>query len=564
MAGNLKFLLISAPYEEDSTGAGIIDRRRIYPGTGGGSDRVSKMEINQSNMDGAPTITGFDSQIESVPILRGSDRTFRIKPNRLKVNIPLKGLTAAQALAIHKMWSVSKPVAFHPWYDESTWWMSTFGGFESGAGCAEIGWNGSAMLGRRSLGDYCPSRWSGADGWIVNPPTTELLKRSPGMIGHAAMIESKRTNLVPTSNPTLTGSDAAKITVITTPLSNNALTPGWVLHCITAGAAGGYATIPAITLTAGTRYCASVWAKGVGQLQLKAVHSSTANGTPTDLEPGRWQRVFVEWVQGGTTMTLRVKPNIAGSVCIITAVQVEAEGFYGSYLDPAVTAPTIPDTLHITEAMGRGGDLTIAVWSQRFPLTPTGRRYFFSAYDSGAGAEMYAYVEASTVYLQMMNISTSGAIAGTPFGNWEQWVFVTRGDDTETPGTGKSVQEIWNNGTLLIRSEITAPGAAAYSSYAAGLYVGSDLGLASPQGRAFDSAIDRFRVDLRTWTQQDIEDDYETLRQPAIQALLAQTQGRLFVFSKIPDSFKSGIFTDGMDGVVTLEQISHVPAGLVS
>lgn len=552
MAGQYHFKLVSSPYNIDTGGNGLIDERRIWPHGGLGYE-YAEADLGAH----VPVIGGFTTGVVSDDLLRsGQLRAFRINPDRIGLAVNLDYLTGSAIRDLYRVWQLGKPVAFTPWWDQWTLWCSTFGQLEPGAGIAEIGSNlATNITPRLAGGDLYTARYDHQDkGWLTRLAVGEKVKLVPGMIGNAILLERKATNRAAANPSWSTGGNAF---VRTADDGNNDM--GHTKFFYSDGGATATASLTQTGLTNGVRYTAYVWAKGTGQLRI--IGGST-NGTMVTLSPNKWQLVWVTWTSSGTSQTITLAPNIGsgvGCLATFTSLQVEEGDTPTSYMDPAITPPTQADELKIpTGQLGRSVDLTIAMWVRR-TYSPAGAfKYLWSSNDGGVDA----YIRQSTtniIEVNLINTLMATTNLGAPTGAWEQ-IVVTRAFNTSNQRLESAV---YHNGVLKV-SASTSPPVSSYqvSTFPNGMWIGSDRGLVSPNNYGWDQPIDRFRVDGRAWTLQDVEDDYELHRRDAIRGFLAHTQGRLFRFTNVPQRFRAGIHPDAMMGTLQLEQVGVIPAGI--
>lgn len=553
MAGGLHFKLVSAPYQIDSGGNGLVDERRVWPHGGLGYE-YAEVDLGAQ----VPVIGGFTSGVQNDELLRtGLSRSFRILPDRIGLAVDLSYIAGNTLRDLYRVWQLGKPVAFTPWYDQYTLWMSTFGQLEPGAGVAEIGSNlAASYVPRLAGGDLYTARYDHQDvGWLTRLATGEKIKFVPGMIGNGILLERKSKNWAP-ANPTW--SVGGNAFVRSADDTNNDM--GHSKYFYSDGGGTSTATVSISGLTNGVRYTASIWAKGTGKM---LIGGGATSGPLVTLDPKKYQIVWVTWVSSGTSQTITLSPDIGGGLgCLasFSSLQVEEGDTPTSYMDPAITAPTQADELKIpTGQLGRSVDMTIACWFRRkYTSAISDAKYLLSAKD---GATDYFITLHTTNIIRQNIIGTTIATSdlGAPTGAWEQLV-ITRQFNTSNQ---RLESALYHNGVLKQSASLAPPVTSAQvTTFPNGMYIGSDRGLNTVTNKGWDQPIDRFRVDGRAWTLQDVEDDYEMLRRPGIRAFLAHTQGRLFRFTNVPPRFRGNIDPDTMMGVVQLEQTGVIPAGV--
>ena len=551
MAGEIKFKLVSAPFQADTAVGGLIDERQIWANGGEGYE-YAEVDLGAES----PRITGFTSGTRYSAMLRtGTARSFRLKPDRIGLSITSKRWAEPATHDIYKLWQTGKPIAFTPWWDQYTLFCATFGQVDIDAGIVEIGDNDAAYLTPRLAtgGDYPTSRYDKNDvGWLRQLASGEKAKLVPGMIGNAIILEAARTNLA-VKTPVWT--DAGDNFTQTADDGNVASLQSWFLY----GPAGGPdgSTSPLTGLTPASEHVISVWIKGTGEFSIGVVGHGSTEYT---LDPDKWIRAFHKFTPDNPGEDAFVGGDVGGAnPCMGTfsCLQVELGDTPTSYMDPDITPPTTPDSLKINSALGRSAEMTIVVWLRR-DVPPSGNfKYLMSANDT---ADYHILIGTSNaISFNLINSIGVTAGLGAPTGAWEQIVVTRR---LKSDGSVEAV--CYHNGAELATASVAAASvdAQTISTFPNGMYIGSDLGLTSPNNYGLDMPLDRFRVDGRAWTLQDVEDDYELLRRDGIRAFLAHTAGRYFRFTNVPGGFYANVNPDALAGAIQLEQVGVNPAGV--
>jgi len=544
MAGSIKFKLVTAPYLKDS-GAGVIDERQIWPNGGAGYEYV-EADVGSE----PPRITRFNSGVVSVPILRsGQARSFRTGPDEIGMVISSKRWSGSTLAQLFKLWQLGKPVAFTPWWDQFTVWCSTFGSLDPGCGVTEIGQNSAATIIPRAPGyDYYPSRFDKDDiGWIMPLGTTDLAKFVPGMIGNAILLESKTRNLM-ALNPT-TSPFGAPILTSVNPGNTEVCTFKTVFmpsgnHLVTTFVSG---------LTIGVQYVQSIWARGAGTIAL--VLSGGSAGAYVTLSPGKYMRVWQQFTATATSHTLYIthdQGTSTGAMFSFGCWQLEAGDYPSSYMHPSAN-PSVPDVLNVASPIGRSPDLTIATWVRRTFDPVSNYRYLWSSSD--VGVDYFSLIGPGPTLGTSMDgfIPTTYSIPAAT-NSWEQFVFTREYVGAPTYQVRFTV---YRNGALL--GAVNRPATASSLTKFPGMWIGSDYAITGPKYLGLQMPMDRFRIDSRAWTLQDVENDYVTFKDAGVRAFLSQTAGRLFQITTIPGSFGANVDPSAMMGSVQLEQVGTIP-----
>lgn len=551
---SISLKLMTAPRLVDADADGIYEKRVVLRGGGRGYDDTAEIDIGAN----VPEIVGLQSGLQSVEIARGQDRTFRTTPDRLTIRIDMSEITGEDLQALHRTYVNGRALAFHPWYDPSTWWMSTFGGQSRRGFLAEIGYNASDMLTPRNADDYVARR---GNGYLSKLPDGEVAKMVPGMIGNAILLERESLNEFSTVTPGMVAGGNA--VADDSGGGNNPLTNAHAVHLPDDAGVSKVAITPSQTIVSADHYILSCWARGEGSLLVNAYEAGPAThnrGTAVALDPNRFQRVYAAWQPGSVLLEPRLEASGAEVYAEVSGWQLENMTALGtanreqptSFADIAGTPTGRADELLISDAMPVGGGRTLVFWVLR--ADPSARCQCFHA-----STNFFGYIIPGTsdqVSYDLMGTGLKSVVLPDPSGEWEQFVFMVRKGRT---GTGLE-EAVYHNGQLL-HSFQAATGTGVLPDFdPLGIRIGTtntgDYGMSFP--------LDRARIDARPWSDAEVAADYAVLREPGIQAFLAQTQGRFFKITRAPGAFLAGIFVDRMEGEIVLEQVGVCPMGLVS
>ena len=550
---SLPWRIVTGPRFIDQDGDGVYEKRIVHRGAQGGGPETLEVALG----DTSPEILDWQPGTVETEGLRGSSRVFRLRPDRVRLRVPLDYITGASVQTLYRILSLGRPVAFTPWWGPETIWASGFSGIEEGGMLAEIGHNSPSMLTPRSDGDYHAPE---GDGWLRLATGAKLV---PGLIGRALLLERDTLNVMPSDTYTPAAGVSSRFELTGEPNGG----PTSMVSCYIPDTDYIDLVSGGLTLAATTNYVASIWAKGEGSARLVATNSLVAvtNGATVTLDPGRWTRIHVAFLTVGTGEGLSLEADGSEVRCTYGAVMVEKEvgtqnrNRPSSYQAVGATVTGDSDKLFINAPVWTGGGFTLALWMLRD--NPSDRGQIFSARDNSVN--YYAYLSASGGHQMFYNLMGGAsndrtATLPAPSGTWEQFVFVVR----KGVSSAGMEQALYHNG-LLIDTDHSPAGSENLPDFSDGWYIGGAFSPISTGDFGLNFPLDCLRMDARAWTQADVTADYAMRREAAITAMLTMTQGRLFRIASAPKRFMAGIFTDRMEGDLILEQVSHITPGVL-
>lgn len=542
------FKLVTAPQAEfDSANPGLVNRRTMW-GNKFGFDESMEILLGPD----APFIPEVGAVRDRSLVssrLRGPARVARPLNSLKRIRIQVEAWTGVEWAVLDKIMATQRLVAFHPVWDKWTWWASSFGNPENDQGLAEVGDTPVSGYVKRARRESVPSRWG--TGALVEETTNQVpgvVKLVPGLIGHAILLESGGQNYANTAQhwgtPTGPGEQENASDGPASSITSDYLRIP----------AGEKSVFPATSSRPSGDYAGSCWVRGQGTVFLQAF---TGVGTFTGDEvvlTDEWQFIEVSWTQGSPSIVAAeiVEHTTTDEAMVhVSAPQVE-DGLFPTSIMQAGIGLKNADELKITDSLNSGAGLTFLFWYKTGHATHLQDIFFLSWEDGGADR----YIRKNGVNYQT-NIGGTSVTGISSIGNnvWTQLAVVFR----MLPATGPAVQ-VYENGKLKstgIQTALTFPVADA------GLYVGSDRGLGTPANLGLNLPLDSVRIDSRAWSTQELLDDYEMRTDAGVAAFLAHTAGRLFRVGSVPKGFR-GPFTDQVIGDLVLEEVSHIPAGLVA
>jgi hypothetical protein len=317
--------------------------------------------------------------------------------------------------------------------------------------------------------------------------------------------------------------------------------------------AGDEAFFPATSSRPSGDFIASCYVRGDGKIKINFQGFDGTIQSPEVTLTAAWQKVEVPMTTtaAGVTQISAVESTATDVALLHISAPMIEDGLYAtSYLQAGLGAG-VADKLFINDQIpGAGGGMMFIFWYKALPVRDD--TVYFASWRDGS----------SNRYIRMRNGAYETNIAGTVFnpsssatpGEWTQIIFRLE----ITAGTAFKIRA-FENGAGIGGGTQSAPSGPIGD---AGIYIGSDLGLGSPGDIGLNTPLDACRIEMRAWTDQEILDDYTMRTDPGIQAFLQQTAGRLFQITGVPSGFR-GPFTDEIVGDITLEEVAHVPAGLV-
>ena len=492
----------------------------------------------------------------------GNAVLYQLGRPKKQLSIDLSHVSAAKLATVLAMLRSGRPLAVGAWYDDSTHWMSHFGGVDGrlGYGVAQVGYNASTMGVRRDLAaaDYVQHPYAGAN-VLLRPATAPyvLPKIVPGMIGGALLCETNRFNRavrrVATVGAPIFSVVGSAQTVVTSVLDS-------CLVSLTAATQILY--LPYTGVAASTHYCKSVtetgvltgnantvtvWARGSGSFQMAWYQSGTQVAISNSLQlTDDWQPFSLTFTPS-TTGEVRLFCDVAGgsgsAQMQVACYQIE-DGAGGTSFMDYTSAGTNGDCLQIVDSPAPAG-LTYAAWFKY--RNDNDVKYLFSM--SGTGGNYYLTVQGTTVTFNFGASSIQATISSALAGTWVQLVLTIGGGATTLV---PAVAKVYINGAQANQGDIQYPLQVPSGSTDNTLYLGSSRALGS--GLGFNMPLDSFRIDERPWTAAEVLDDYALRSDAGMQMFLSQVQGRYFK-ADLTSSPAAGVFTDVHDGDLSLREI---------
>lgn len=456
-------------------------------------------------------------------------------------------LDEAQLEALDRMLASQRPWAVGAWFDDSTHWMSHFGGGggESGgtsgvnfSGLGEVGDTDSENISRRSLEDFAPDPFVGDQ----RPSKRDLTaagantpKIVPGMIGGAILLETNRANVATKRVAsgsggiwTATGSNAlAQRCLAGSPASPLTGNTEYIQLAHDSGAS--YVQSASQTVTSGQPYCISVWARGTGQFILGAYQSGTLQvGIGSGELSYQWRRVTLTgYTASASSMTVRMiaESNSGGKPAQFEVWGLQIENGYGpcqSFMNYNVVPSGAAefDGIYTSDQLHWGG-YTFVFWLQW--RNDQDRKFLYSV--ENGGVNHYAEIQGTTItfyYNGANNIATS-VTAPAP-GTWVQVGITFRSGLT---GANKATCAIYFNGALALESQVTAA-TGLNGTTQNSFYIGCSQGTGPTPQLALMMPLDACRLDERCWTAQEFADDYALRTDTGYKNLMRFIQGRYF------------------------------------
>ncbi len=450
-------------------------------------------------------------------------------------------LTLAQVEALNRMMDSGRPWAVGAWFDDSTHWMSHFGGsgFEGAAfnGLGEIGDTDSDTCLRRDQTDYAPDPFVGDQRLSQRPQTSygrNTPKIIPGMIGGAILLESARANLAVRrkasgANGVWTAVSSATVqrSVVGTILEPQS---GQTEYAILPADGGtSYIKSGTQTVTNGLPYCISVWVRGTGQILLGAYEAGSpkvAIGS-TALDH-RWRRLTLTGYSAtAASMEVRIRAEVAGggipAAVELFGLQIEqGNGPCASFMDYATVPSLLVDGVQTSDQLAWTG-YTFVFWLKW--RNDNDVKILYSV--GNAGTDHYAYIQGSAIALVYKTGSQKTFFPSAPADNsWAQIGITYRSGLT---GSNKATVALFINGAQIGEQEISdAVGLNGNAPNNNIFYVGCDMGLATPTYKALMLPLDSGRLDERVWSAQEFADDYELRTNAGYQRLMNLVEGRYF------------------------------------
>ena len=541
------FKLVTAPQAEfDSSNPGLVNRRTMW-GNKYGFDESMEILLGP-DAPFIPEVNAVRDRTVVAARLRGPARTARPLNALKRIRISVEAWTGVEWAALDKIMTTQRLVAFHPVWDKWTWWASSFGNPINDQGLAEVGDTPVSQYTRRADREQGPSRFG--TGALVEATSGQIpaaVKLVPGFIGHAILLESGGQNYANTAShwgtPTGPGeqqnaSDGPSASITADYLRLPA---------------SAFSTFPATSSRPSGDYAASCWVRGQGTITLQAFTGvGTFKGSDVILTDD-WQLAEVSWNQGSASViAMRLVEEDANEAMVHASCPQVEDGLFPTSIMQAGIGLKTADELKITDDLNPGAGLTFVFWYKTGPATHL-QDIFFASWEDG-GADRYIRKNGVNYQTNIGGTSVSGI---SSIGNnvWTQLAVVFE----MLPATGPSVR-VYENGvhkSTGIQTALTFP------IGDAGVFIGSDRGLGTPAELGLNHPLDSVRIDSRPWTAQEILDDYEMRTDAGVAAFLAHTAGGLFRVASVPKGFR-GPFTDQVIGDLVLEEVSHIPAGLVA
>lgn len=450
-------------------------------------------------------------------------------------------LTLAQMEELNRMLDSGRPLAVGAWFDESTHWMSHFGGqgFEASvsAGLGEIGDTDYDTCLRRDNTDYAPDPFVG-DQRLSQRPQTVLSKNTPkivpGMVGGAILLESARANIAVKRKAasgsgiwTTAGNAIKQRCLVGPPIEPQAGQTEYII--LPYDGSTSYVKSGTQTVVAGLPYCISIWVRGTGQILLGAYEGGAAQVLlGSGVLDHRWRRLTLTgYTAGSTSMEVRIRAELTGggTPAAIETFGLQIEQGYGpcaSFMDYSTAPTTRGDGIQTSDQMVWTG-YTFIFWLKW--RNDNDEKYLYSV--GNAGTNHYALIQGTAIALVYKTGSQKTFFITPPTdGSWVQIGITYRSGIT---GANKAAVSCFVNGVQIGQQEISdAIGLNGNEPSNNIFYVGCDIGLASPTYKALMMPLDSGRLDERVWSAQEFADDYALRTNPGYQRLMNLFEGRYF------------------------------------
>jgi len=516
----------------------------------------------------AISVEADDPNTVEVPVYGGDPRFYPNGLPRRRLGVDVSAVDVASLRVLYRMLRSGRAVSVGAWHDDSTLWMSRFGGQaldgDAFVGVAEVGDCAAGQVARRSVLDYVPSPMAGAN--LVRSVAADAYsnprpKIVPGMIGSAISLCGARRNLAaprfPTTGTPVFTKVGSTLGGVNAYLRHNFLkaVPGEAYTIPYSSPFNDGVEVPSTTISASTRYTISVYARGQGAVTLAAMNGFSVIGQQTHNLADDWQRLAVEFTSQGGQTAVRFRVSSAGAGATVQLAGLQIEAGYGTtdFLDSGA-ALTTADAVLIRET------LPASAWSMVWWVkhrTDNNTNVLFST-NLGASGDVFAYVQSDVLTLTVGSLVVSRTLPAGLAGQWVQ-LAVVFGGAMSSGSTARAA--LYCNGQLL-GSVANGAGLNFYpaASTQHTTYLGSDAGLGSPSGAGLNMELDRFRLDARAWTAADVAADYRRLTDPGIAGLLEVLEGRYFRASA---SFNPrGPFLDSLFQRLTLTEVGVARAGV--
>jgi len=563
-----------APLRDDSYGYRASNLLGQYSGTfneaHGESDGV---ELDSGIVSFDPDTPGT---IEN-KLLDGTGRVNRVSLPERNVTIDVSGLDAAEWSRLDRLLATGRPLALGAWFDSSTRFMSHFAGIDKHfKGVAEVGrcHNGQVQRRDQQYGDALSDLWphdiggyNTMRGSVYDADGNIIPKIVRGMIGNAILLESPAWNGFATSTPgsgaTLwpnnSGAGHTDVRTLATfyrPLPGG----GWVDHiaigCNNAGeryVESADFVLPDVTGLGLAGYCPAILARGSGTFRLQWISAGSVINADVFNLSDQVQIIPLFNCPGGAGDTRRLRIS-AGSSAGTSGVNMEC---FGRMLVPGQLIPTAwprattfpspieSDGITVDDVPPWAG-YTVVVWF-RWNLQDS-QNALYSV--EGLGHRHWLFWRGLDLFFERDDGSTdtvTDCFLGVDENEWVQVVMTSEASD-ESPYWYK--RSYYVNGVLFntrkdsVNTEVLASTGA--HSFKIGHGGGEDYWAAN-------APMDAFRLDGRVWTAAEVAKDYETRKDPGMQAILQKCQGRYFVLTHSMDP--QAVFYDKMKGLVRLRQV---------
>lgn len=257
----------------------------------------------------------------------GNSVLYQLGLPKKRLTIDLSHVATSRLATLWKMLRAGRPLAVGAWFDESTHWMSHFGGVDSrlGYGVAQIGYNASTMGVRRDLNaaDYIPHPYAESN-VLLRPNTAPyvLPKIVPGMILGAILCETnrwnravRRTQSVGAPIFTAVGSAQAVATSVLDSCLASVNTTTQILYLpyhLSAASTHYVETQTETSVLTANPNTATVWARGSGTFQMAWYQTTTQIAISGSLTLTKdWQPYTLTFTPT-TTGKLRLFCDVAG------------------------------------------------------------------------------------------------------------------------------------------------------------------------------------------------------------------------------------------------------------
>lgn len=492
----------------------------------------------------------------------GNAVLYQVGRPKKQLSIDLSHVSALKLATVWAMLRAGRALAVGAWFDDSTHWMSHFGGVDAraGYGVAQIGYNASTMCVRRdaAAADYIQHPYAGAN-VLLNRSNSPYVspKIVPGMIGGALLCETNRFNravrrVATVALPIFSVVGSAQ-TVVTSVLDSClvSLTANTqILYLPYTGVAASTHYAKSVTETGvltGNANTVTVWARGSGSFQMAWYQSTTQVAISGSLLLTEdWQPYSLTFTPS-TTGEVRLFCDVTGgsgsAQVQVACYQIEDGAGGTSFMD--YTSPgTNADCIQITDSPAPTG-LTYAAWFKY--RNDNDVKYLFSM--GSTGGNYYLTIQGTTVTFNFGAASLSGTLSGALAGTWVQLVLTIGGGASSIVPARAA---LYANGALLNSADANVPLQVPSGVSENTLYLGSSRALGS--GLGFNMPLDAFRVDERVWTAAEVLDDWTLRSDAGMQTFLSQVQGRYFK-AEVTANPAAGVFTDVHDGDISLREI---------